>query len=238
MEQQKDAGQKTYEYVFDYFSKQILSGQLRINDRLPTEREIVETLGVSRNSVREVLHMLEISGLIECVQGSGNYVRCDTQDYMVRTANMIMALRNIRYIEVFPLRKAYEYTALELAITHATAEEVEEMRGILEQMDAADTIQDSAALDTAFHSALLKSSHNSLLLLYASMIVELMNQFIADLRGNILLDPVHAESLRETHWNIYRSLAARDVEAGRQAMMQHFAIVDEHLKNYRHVDNT
>lgn len=237
MEQQKGTGQKTYEYVFDYFSKQILSGKLRINDRLPTEREIVETLGVSRNSVREVLHMLEISGLIECVQGSGNYVRCDTQEYMVRTANMIMALRNIHYIEVFHLRTAYEYTALNLAITEASDEEVEELHSILEQMDAAETIQESAALDTAFHRTLLRSSHNNLLLLYASMIVELMNQFIADLRGNILVDPVHAESLRETHWNIYRAIAARDVQAGRIAMEQHFEIVDEHLKRYRNAEN-
>ncbi len=60
-------GKKTYEYVFDYFSEQILSGQLKLNDKIPAEREIAEQLGVSRNSIREVMHMLEITGLIECL---------------------------------------------------------------------------------------------------------------------------------------------------------------------------
>ena len=75
---------KTYEYVFDYFSEQILSGELKLNDKIPTEREVAEKLGVSRNSVREVMHMLEITGLIECMQGSGNYVRCDPMAYMLK----------------------------------------------------------------------------------------------------------------------------------------------------------
>ena len=56
--------QKTYQYVFEYFSEQILSGKLKLNDRIPPERDIAEKLGVSRNSVREVMHMLEITGLI------------------------------------------------------------------------------------------------------------------------------------------------------------------------------
>ena len=67
---------KIYQYVFDYFSEQILSGELKINDKILPEREIAEKLDVSRNSIREVMHMLEINGLLDCRQGSGNYIRC------------------------------------------------------------------------------------------------------------------------------------------------------------------
>ena len=55
---------KTYQYVFDYFSEQILSGELKVNDKILPEREIAEQLDVSRNSIREVMHMLEINGLL------------------------------------------------------------------------------------------------------------------------------------------------------------------------------
>ena len=120
----KVAGMKTYEYVFNYFSEQILSGELKMNDKIPPEREIAEKLGVSRNSVREVMHMLEISGLIECLQGSGNYIRCDTNEYMMRTANMVMALLDIDYTEIFYLRKGYESVALERAMEEALPEEL------------------------------------------------------------------------------------------------------------------
>ena len=60
----KMKNQKTYQYVFDYFSEQILSGELKINDKILPEREIAEKLDVSRNSIREVMHMLEINGLL------------------------------------------------------------------------------------------------------------------------------------------------------------------------------
>ena len=85
--------QKIYEYVFEYFSDQILSGRLKLDDKIPPERDIAARLGVSRTSVREVIHILEISGLVESVQGSGNYIRCNPQDYMMKSVNMMMALQ-------------------------------------------------------------------------------------------------------------------------------------------------
>ena len=118
----KSGTKKTYEYVFEYFSEQIISGKLKINDKIPTEREIAEQLGCSRNSIREVMHLLEINGLIDCVQGSGNYVRCDPQEYMLKSVNMVMALMDIQYTEVFHIRTGYEMVALRLAMENATEE--------------------------------------------------------------------------------------------------------------------
>ena len=92
MDKEIHGNMKTYEYVFQYFSDQILSGEMKIGDKIPPEREIAEKLGVSRNSIREVMHMFEINGLIECVQGSGNYVRCDPQEYITLFAHMIITL--------------------------------------------------------------------------------------------------------------------------------------------------
>lgn len=67
----KMKNKKIYQYVFDYFSEQILSGELKINDKILPEREIAEKLDVSRNSIREVMHMLEINGLLDCRQEAG-----------------------------------------------------------------------------------------------------------------------------------------------------------------------
>lgn len=228
----KVAGMKTYEYVFNYFSEQILSGELKMNDKIPPEREIAEKLGVSRNSVREVMHMLEISGLIECLQGSGNYIRCDTNEYMMRTANMVMALLDIDYTEIFYLRKGYESVALERAMEEAIPEELEQMHKILLKMDETVGIKESADLDTQFHNILLQASHNRLLNLYASMLSNLMDQFIKDFRSRILVDKRRAEILRRSHWGIYNSLVEKDLKAGQEAVKRHFEVVEEQLKKY------
>ena len=228
----KVAGMKTYEYVFNYFSEQILSGELKMNDKIPPEREIAEKLGVSRNSVREVMHMLEISGLIECLQGSGNYIRCDTNEYMMRTANMVMALLDIDYTEIFYLRKGYESVALERAMEEALPVELEQMHKILLKMDETVGIKESADLDTQFHNILLQASHNRLLNLYASMLSNLMDQFIKDFRSRILVDNRRAEILRRSHWGIYNSLVEKDLKAGQEAVKRHFEVVEEQLKKY------
>ena len=135
---------KKYEYIFNYFSEQILSGELQLNDKIPPEREIAEKLGVSRNSVREVMHMLEITGLIECMQGSGNYVRCDPMEYMLKSVNMVMALMKIDYSEIFHIRTGYEYAAVRLAIETASPEELEELHQILLKMDQPMSSRESA----------------------------------------------------------------------------------------------
>jgi GntR family transcriptional repressor for pyruvate dehydrogenase complex len=218
---------KTYEYVFDYFSSQILSGQLKLNDKIPPERDIAALLGVSRNSVREVIHILEISGLIESVQGSGNYIRCNPQDFMVKSVNMLMTLQDISYKEILDLRCAYEYTALRLAVENITPEELKTIRSILERMDQDISPKDSAALDVQFHNMLLIASRNRLLHMYTQTMSSLLDHFIHDFRTRIMMDKDKAAELRTAHWDIYHALAKGDYNAGVKAMDQHFKVVNE-----------
>lgn len=221
---------KTYEYVFEYLSEQILSGRLKLNDKIPPERDIAEKLGVSRNSVREVIHMLEITGIVECLQGSGNYIRCFPQDYMMRSIQMIMALLEINYTEIFHIRCSYEYMALDLAMEVATEEELEKLKEILLKMDEVESAKESAKLDVLFHDTLTTASHNRMLMLYTSMLSELSDKFIHNLRAKILVDKRRAELLRRSHWDIYHALVEKDPMLGRQAMEKHFQIVEEQIK--------
>lgn len=230
MENSRFNNKKVYEYVFDYFSDQILSGELKLHDKIPPEREIAEKLGVSRNSVREVMHMLEITGLIECVQGSGNYVRCDPQEYMLKSVNMVMSLLKIDYTEIFHIRTGYELTALKLAIKVATEEEIEQIHQVLLEMDEPMSGRESAKLDMKFHSLLIEASHNRLLILYANMLNDLTDRFIKDLRARILMNKQRAEALRKSHWGIYNGLKERDYIAGRAAMEKHFEVVNEQVE--------
>lgn len=229
MERTRENG-KTYEYLFNYFSEQILAGNLKLNDKLPTEREIAEKHGISRNSVRETMHMLEIMGLIECVQGSGNYIRCDPMSYMLRSANMIMALMETDPSEIFYLRNGNEYAAVKLAVSHATKEELENMRHVLLEMEQPMSAKASARLDVEFHHRLVAASHNRILILYNSMLNSLLDQFIENFRTRILMSKTRAEALRRSHWGIYEGVADRDLPAALKALDRHFQIVGEQIE--------
>lgn len=236
MNHSKLNGKKTYEYVFDYFWQQIMSKKLKINDKIHTEREIAEKLGVSRNSVREVMHMLEITGLIECMQGSGNYVRCDPMEYMLKSVNMVMALMEIDYSEIFHIRIGYEYAAIKLAIEEATAEELEELHQILQKMDQPMSSKESAKLDVEFHHKLVSASHNRMLILYNSMLYNLMDQFIENFRTKILMNKTRAEQLGRSHWGIYQGLLDKDLSAAMKAFDRHFEIVHDQLNKMMQKD--
>lgn len=226
------ANQKAYEYVFDYFSDKILSGELKLNDRIPTERDIAERLGVSRNSAREALHILEMMGIIECLQGSGNYIRCDSQEYMLKAVNMMMVLQQISYTEVLQMRRSYEATALQLAMDAITPEELESLHQILTQMDLPMSVQASARLDVAFHATLVQASHNRLLVFYTSLISELLDRFIKNLRTSILTEKRRAAILNKSHWDIYEALVTKDRAAGAKALEKHFEVVGAHVASF------
>ena len=123
-----------------------------------------------------------------------------------------------------------ETVALRLAIKNATEEEIEEMHQILIKMDEIEDPKESGKLDMQFHNKLIEASHNRMIVLYTSMIAELINQFIADFRVRIMANQRQADALRRAHWNIYDSLVAKDFVAGSFAMQRHFDIVGEQLE--------
>ena len=222
--------QKAYERVFDYFTAEITSGNLRLNDKVQTERALSETLKVSRNSAREALHVLEMMGLIECIQGSGNYIRCNTREYMTKLMSLTMVLQHINHTEVFEMRCGFEQTALAAAMEGANPEELARMKKVLEKMDQPMSAQDSAALDVEFHKILMEMSHNQLMIFYVDQMEDLLKLFVKDLRTSILSDRRRATVLRKAHWDIYEALAARDEAAGAKALKKHFTVVRKHLE--------
>lgn len=70
---------REYKRVMAFVKDGIRSGEFRVGSKLPTEREMAETLGMSRPSIREALKSMENIGLIESQQGSGNYICCNME---------------------------------------------------------------------------------------------------------------------------------------------------------------
>ena len=82
-------GDKAYEKVVRYIKDSIIGGELKIGSKLPPERNIAEELGLSRNSVREGIHMLKIMGFVSSQQGAGNYVVCDLDENITESLSIM-----------------------------------------------------------------------------------------------------------------------------------------------------
>ena len=144
--------------------------------------------------------------------------------------SMIMALMETDPSEIFYLRNGNEYAAVKLAVSHATKEELENMRHVLLEMEQPMSAKASARLDVEFHHRLVAASHNRLLILYNSMLNSLLDQFIENFRTRILMSKTRAEALRRSHWGIYEGVADRDLPAALKALDRHFQIVGEQIE--------
>ncbi|MFI8998436.1 FadR/GntR family transcriptional regulator [Streptomyces sp. NPDC053542] len=148
---------------------QITSGEWPVGERIPTEPELVEQLGVARNTVREAVRALAHNGLLDIRQGSGTYVVATSE---------LAGVMNRRFADADPRHVAELRSALEAEAARRAAERRTEAD--LKQLDAALVRREQAwesgaaaafvEADATLHMVIVAASHNEVLAeLYADL---------------------------------------------------------------------
>lgn len=158
-----------FDHVVAQLRQQITSGAWPVGSRIPTEPELVQRLGVARNTVREAVRALAHNGLLDIRQGSGTYV--------VATSELAGVMQRrfaaVDQRDVIELRGALEATAAGLAADRRTDEDVRRLDALLARREEAWSSGDRDAFvdaDAAFHLAVVAASHNEVLAeLYADL---------------------------------------------------------------------
>ncbi|MCC5031786.1 MULTISPECIES: FadR/GntR family transcriptional regulator [Streptomyces] len=208
---------RTFELVLARIEEQILAGNLRVGDRLPPERELVDLLGVSRAAVREALRVLEAHGVLRARVGtgpsSGSVIAAMPSEGLTQLLRLHMALANFPLDDVVESRATLERASARLAARRATVEHLARMRAELDAMDepglSRERFNDH---DTAFHVAIAEAGGNRLM---TDMTVAVRNAF-----RHVLLKAFNkiddweavARRLRGEHRAIYDAIAAGDQE--------------------------
>ncbi|MFC8918934.1 FadR/GntR family transcriptional regulator [Streptomyces sp. NPDC057116] len=154
---------------------QITSGEWPVGSRIPTEPELVEQLGVARNTVREAVRALAHNGLLDIRQGSGTYVIATSE--LAGVMHRRFASADPRHIA--ELRSTLESSAARLAAERRTERDLRQLDALLarrEEAWAAGDAERFVAADATFHLAVVAASHN-----------EVMSELYADL-GHLLRD--------------------------------------------------
>ncbi len=223
---------KVYEQVIEQIQGMIANGDLKKGDKLPSERQLAEQLGVSRTSVREALRALQIIGLIEVRQGDGNFITESFDHCLFEPLSVLFMLQESRPQEIVDLRRVIEVETATLAAQRITEEEIKELGELINQLKALSEAQDeknSVKVDKEFHYKIAQASKNYLLLNFLNVISALMDNFIEDARGMILMNQQNKGLLVEQHENIYKALARRDPKAAAEAMAIHINLI---IKEY------
>jgi GntR family transcriptional repressor for pyruvate dehydrogenase complex len=219
---------KSYQKVIEYIKQQIKEGKLEAGGKLPTERELSEILGVSRNSVREAIRSLDIMGVIRSHQGAGNYLAGSFENSLAESLSIMFLLNQFDYQQISQLRRGLEMQALLLAIDNITVDEIGELIQIISQLEH-EKEEINVILDKRFHYNIAKASRNVLITNILQALSDLLDQFIYDLRRDILSTEDSRIILNEAHYEMMKSLITRDKNLAREAINKHFGIVDEKL---------
>jgi GntR family transcriptional repressor for pyruvate dehydrogenase complex len=187
----------------------IQSGALQPGERLPPEQQLSSQLGLSRSSLREAVKALDLARVLDVRRGDGTYVTSLAPQLLLEGLSLaVELLRDDTLLEVMEVRRMLEPAATGLAATRITAERLETLETLLEQMHRAKTdAEELMRYDTAFHRTVTAATGNRTL---ESLLHGLSSQTVRARIWRGLVEANAAETTIAEHEAITRALRSGD----------------------------
>jgi GntR family transcriptional repressor for pyruvate dehydrogenase complex len=219
---------RLYEHIVEQIRAQIVSGQLKAGDQLPSERELAQTFSVSRTAIREAVKTLREKGLVEVRLGRGTYVVNDTSLAAGRSLNLAVRLKQPDgWVDLVEARMILEPDIAALAAERATTEQIDQLQGAVNALTAASGAVDAwASMDTEFHNILAHASQNVVMPILLNSVIESLH----DQRRSLLMLDGRLDITRDEHQRIIDAIAERQPEAAREAMRAHIERVQHDVR--------
>jgi len=210
-----------YEEVVERLRAFIDIEQLKPGDRLLSERELAQRLGVSRTSVRQALTALRVSGLVEIRHGDGVFLLRPPEEVVPSLADQLLQ-SHAQLPAIMEVREALETQTARLAARRRGEEDLRELRAALDAMAAAiDAGEDGAEADQRFHGAIARAAGNDLLTSLMDQLADPIDQT----RRASLSRPDRPPRSLAAHHKILTAIEAQDEDAATAAMRAHLVVV-------------
>lgn len=168
---------KLSDQVTDKIKEMITNKQYLPGEKLPIESQLAQKFGVSRITIREAIHKLEILGIVEVRQGAGTFVKNLTPNAYIKTLIPMLSMNNNNLKDIFEIRQIIECKSAELAAINATPEDLERVKKPLIKM--AETVRlgklkQYNELDVQFHYEVARCTHNQILVTIQELLSDLV----------------------------------------------------------------
>ncbi|OUN02487.1 transcriptional regulator [Flavonifractor sp. An92] len=214
------SGLKLYEQVLEQIKGMIARGTYQKGDLLPSEKELMNMMGVSRITVREALRLLSEAGVIETHKGKGSYVLIDSAELAPQGESLK------EYCQSF-----LHSTDARLLLEPAIAREVARTASPEEVAHLGACIQAPHPEDS-FHRALIAATHNPILIQWFDQLVHLET----DPTLSTLVPPARQKSvsalIEQQHQKVFEAIRDRKDEFAYFYMKEHLEFVRETYLSY------
>ncbi|MDQ0822083.1 GntR family transcriptional repressor for pyruvate dehydrogenase complex [Arthrobacter sp. V4I6] len=218
---------RTYDALLQDIEADLRSGKIKLGDRLPGERTLAESYGISRASVREAIRILDAMGVLRSSVGSGPtsgaIVISDPSAGLSSALRLHVASSRLPVEDIVQTRILLETWSAQTAATRTDVkEELEQAAQLLDAMD--DPQMDRAAfheLDVRFHVALSSLARNAVV---TTMMESLSGSVVGYVKGAMdVMDawPDVISVLRTQHHGIFNAVQAHDGELAARLLREH-----------------
>ncbi|MFL9924519.1 FadR/GntR family transcriptional regulator [Herbaspirillum lusitanum] len=219
---------RLYRMIADQIAGRIRSGEFEPGSRLPSERDLAESLQVSRTSVREALIALELEGFVEVRVGSGVFVMASANESK-KTRAVTPAedqattdlLSDIGPFELIAVHLMVEPECAALAAQHATPMQ---LAAIISAAAGIRQGEEQRQANRDFHVAVAAASGNAALAITVANLWELHDNsaIFYKLEQHLVMKPEVWHLAATEHDALIEAILRRDPEAARAAMREHF----------------
>jgi DNA-binding FadR family transcriptional regulator len=202
------------EQVIEQLRASVTSGEWPVGHRIPNESDLVNALGVGRNTVREAVRALAHAGLFEVRQGDGTYVRATSE-----VSGALGRLCNTELRDVLQVRRGLEVEGARLAAANRTDDDIAELGELLRGRDGrqlAGGHGEFARADTEFHCAVMRASGNAMLIELYLGLIEVITASVAVMNES----PVETEF--EDHHRLLDHIVAGNADGAARAAAELF----------------
>ncbi|WP_170476826.1 FadR/GntR family transcriptional regulator [Ruegeria arenilitoris] len=208
----------------------VLRGILRPGERLPSERELAERMGVSRPSLREAIADLQKQGLLTSKAGSGIYVAEVLGSAFSPALIRLFSSHDEAVFDYLSFRRDMEGLAAERAARMGSDSDLKVVQAILDKMEAAhdrNAAEEEAHLDAQFHMAIIEASHNVVMLHMMRSMFDLLRQGVFYNRQIMFQQRTTRDAILDQHRAINAALQDRDPKGARAAVERHLNFVEQ-----------
>jgi GntR family transcriptional repressor for pyruvate dehydrogenase complex len=203
---------RAFDEIIEQVRTMVRSGELRPGDRLPAERALAEQFAVSRNTVREALRMLEISGLIQLKRGAtgGAFIAEADAGKVATSMTDMLELGQLSLTDLTEARTWIESIIIQVACERMTDEVYARLEANVAEAAKLSELRDweeKAKVNVQFHVILAEATANPVMVALSQVIMQVMEKVV------LAVGPTEDDVVLRSRRRVLKHLKNRDAEA-------------------------
>lgn len=221
---------KASEKIIEQIRGAILAGKLKPGDKLPTEKNLIETFGVSKATLREALLSLEILGFLEIRKGAsgGSYITEVNAEKARDSFINFLYSKNLSLESITEVRLLIEPYVAERGLSSVQDKDLRKLNELIKESEDclnSGIISNIGKSDIEFHRTIASLTENPILM----FVIDFVENILVDTKKILKPNKEFFQSCINAHRRIYEALLEKNAKNVREEMTNHVLEVEKEL---------